>query len=366
MKQNEYKRICKSVLAVALAIMVIISCAVFPAYAFKLPGWVWSALFRISKYGLDYVLNNCNLRTFNIEIHSDHAWTVDLGSIKFNNKSANIGTTASYSTKIATTWNQSRTRTNVSLGGSKRSFSSGSKYIAIEVVKPNGTIETLTRLRSGYSRFYQAYGNLRSLGTYDFRYIYTDSETWDLHITFDDLFYPDVPIYPQAIDLETGETSESFFNDNDAIGMSTRMYNLPDTFSEVYYSGHQTAENHYLTLQDLIDEVTDPITNAEVNLIRDYDAGDKVYFADTIKSINYDSDRNITEFKFLSTAEDFRALEFWGDITDEFSVGDTLHLCFRVIEIGKVNGFSVESFDYLEDYNYEGDAAPHIESYLCG
>lgn len=365
MKHKQINSICRSILSVTIVMAIIISCSVCPAHASGLPGWVWSAIFRTAKYGINYIVSNCNLRPFEIVTYSDHAWAADLGSIKFNNSSTNTGTTASYSTKIATTWNQSRTRTNVSLYGTKRSFSSGSKYIAIEVVKPNGTIESLTRLQSGHSRFYEAYGNIRTLGTYDFRYIYTDSETWDLRISFNDLFYPDVPIEPQAICPGNNATFQHILNRNDKMEISLRTYNLPDTLSEEYYLVQSMANNHYLTLQDLIDEMTDPITNHEVDLIRDYDAGDTVFFEDTIRSVTYNLDRNITEFKFLSTAEEFRALEFWGDLTNEYSVGDTLRLCFQVIEIGKVNDISVESFDYLEDYNFEGDAAPHIEPYLC-
>lgn len=41
-----------------------------------------------------------------------------------------------------------------------------------------------------------------------------------------------------------------------------------------------------------------------------------------------------------------------------------MQLRFQVVEIGNVNGIALESFDYLEDYDFDGDAAPHIEPYL--
>ncbi len=41
-----------------------------------------------------------------------------------------------------------------------------------------------------------------------------------------------------------------------------------------------------------------------------------------------------------------------------------MQLKFHVVEIGNVDGVVMESFDYLEDFNYDGDAAPHIEPYL--
>lgn len=119
-----------------------------------------------------------------------------------------------------------------------------------------------------------------------------------------------------------------------------------------------------MTLQELIDEKTDPISDEEVDAISHYDKGDMVVFGDVIKSISYNSKRNVTEFKYESTADETRALEFYGDLTNDYSVGDYMQLRFHVVEIGNSNGIALESFDYLEDYDFDGDAAPHIEPYL--
>ncbi len=367
MKQRIHK-LFKPVISLALALVIITSCAVSPAQA-ALPAWALKGFYAVAKKGftnvINYYLNNCNLKQPSFTQYDDHGWSASLGSVQFNKDSANTGSFAAYQTNIATTWKQSRTRTNVTMYGTKRSFSSGSNYISLMVKKPNGTLEGLARLQSGRSRYYEAYGNQKTLGTYDFIFIYNDEETWDLRVSFNDLRYPDVPSYPQDIIPGTPVAESMDVPENVRTETPSRMYRLPNEASKEAYSVKTLSKKQNLTLQDLIDEKADYASKCEVDLIRHFNVGDTVQFLDTIKSVKYNADRNVTEFKFLSTTEDFRALEFYGDLTNDYAVGDTMRLQFRVVDIGSENGITFESFDYLEDFNFDGDAAPHIEPYLC-
>lgn len=357
MKSYRIKNICKKVTSSILVLLFVFSLTVNQVFAVSLPSWVYNAIFRVSVYGANYLASNTNLKDFTIKTYDSHAWDADLGSIKFNNKSANTGSASGYKTNIATTWSQSRTRTNVFMSGTKRSFTTGSNYLALQVVTPTGVINDLERIPSGSSRLYEAYGNKKVLGTYDFRFIYTDSETWDLKVTFNDRFYPDVPVDTQSL----GGYSEL---ENIDQSVPSRVYRLPSVSTQTMDTQSSFNYTAPLTLQGLIDEKTDPISGEEIDIVRHFDNGDVVAFRDVIKSIRYNSDRNVTEFKFESTSEESRALQFYGDLTNNYSVGSYMQLTFNVVELGSVDGIAMESFDYLEDYNYDGDAAPHIDSYL--
>ena len=354
------KIIGKYVLSLLIVITMFFSSSVS---AGVVPSWVWSSVFKIMKYGstsfLDYAANNWFLRECDEVVeYNSHSWKVYLRSAKFNDQSSNTGSFVGYKTKIATTWNQSRTKTYVTLHGDRRSFFSGSRYIAIQVLKPNGTLDYLERIENHGSRFYEVVGNTRDLGDYHFIFVYTDSNTWDLDVFINDLYYPIVPVYPQSIG---GVNSQRNQNNHPS---ETRRYRLPSFIGEESRVPHQLKNDGTLTFQELINEKTDPVSNEEIDVIMHYDKGDVVVFNDIIKSIRYDSERNITEFKYESTADEMRALEFYGDLTNDYSVGEYMQLRFQVVEIGNVNGIALESFDYLEDYNFDGDAAPHIEPYL--
>ncbi len=56
-----------------------------------------------------------------------------------------------------------------------------------------------------------------------------------------------------------------------------------------------------------------------------------VVFGDIIKSISYNSTRNVTEFKYESTVDEMCALEFYGDLSNDYSVGDYMQLRFHVV-----------------------------------
>ena len=322
-------------------------------YAATLPGWVYNAVFRVCLYGANQLANNTNIKSHTIIVHDSHAWEADLGSVKFNNKTANIGSVSGYRTKIATTWSQSRTRTNVFMYGTKKSFTTGSNYLALQVQRPSGSTDNLERIKSGLSRLYEAYGNTKDLGFYDFRFIYTDSETWDLKITFNDRFFPDAPVEKESL--------PGWKIENNA---PQRLYRLPQIEERGNTKSTRINQSEGMTLQDLINEKTDPVTSKEIDIVRHFDEGDNVVFRDKIKSVRYIPERNVTEFRFESTSEEMRGLQFYGDLTEDYSVDSYMQLNFQVVRIGNVDGVTMESFDYLEDYNYDGDAAPHIEPYL--
>ena len=175
----------------AIIPLVLFSVSAGSVHAFTVPPWVYKALFRIAVWGANTLANNVNLNV--LDEPKVTPWKVEIGSIKFNNRSLNTGHIVGYKTKIATTWHQSWTRTHVAMLATKRSFTSGSKYIVPEVVTPDGIVD-LERMRSGNYRFYEAYGNTPDIGDHDFRFIYHDSETWDISLTFNDVFRPDIPI----------------------------------------------------------------------------------------------------------------------------------------------------------------------------
>ncbi len=352
MKTRHNKGISKAMVSLVL-VLTFFASMVTQTYAATLPSWVYDAVFRVCVYGANQLANNTNLKSHKIIVHDSHAWEADLGSVRFNNKTDNTGSCSGYKTRIATTWSQSRTRTNVFMSGTKRSFTTGSNYLALQVQRPSGVTDNLERIQSGSSRLYEAYGNTKNLGTYDFRFIYTDSQTWDLMVTFNDRFFPDTPVDTQSI-LMDGENKN----------IPQRLYRLPSTEAGRNVELLSLDQRKSLTLQDLINERTDPATNSDVDIVRHFEVGSTVNFEDRIKSLKYIPERNVTEFKFESTSDEMHGLQFYGDLTRDYSVGSYMQLKFHVVEIGNVDGVVMESFDYLEDFNYDGDAAPHIEPYL--
>lgn len=363
--KRKSKIIGKYVLSLLIAITMLFSSSSFSSSvsAGVVPPWVLSSLFKLAKSGVvhfvDYVTDNWFLRECDEVVEYDsHSWKVYLRSAQFNNSSSDTGSFVKYQTKIATTWNQSRTKTYVTLHGHKRSFSPGSNHLALFVIQPNGNIDPLERIPNHGSRLYEITGNGRDLGNYQFVFVYTDSNTWDLDVLINDLYYPIVPIYPQSVG---GVYSQKNQNNHP---LESRRYRLPSFIGEESHVPYRLNNDGTLTFQELINEKTDTISNEEIDVILHYDKGDTIVFKDVIKSIRYNPERNVTEFKYESTADETRALEFYGNLTNNYSVGEYMQLRFQVVEIGNVDGIVLESLDYLEDYNFDGDAAPHIEPYL--
>jgi len=370
------KKVIKRTIVSLLVISVCFTAIKQPVSA-ALPGWVKDAIFRVASYGTNYIANNTNMRDYTRTRYDDHSWAVDLKSTKFNNKNSNTGSSAGFRTYIATTWNQSRTRTNVRMCGTKKSFTSGSKYIATGTIIPGGNFVDLGRIQSGSAKQYEAWANNKTLGFFDFRFSYTDSETWDLGISFNDIHYPDVPIDPYSFVKKQGTDNMNHLTyleadstiNTDKIIIGERMYRVPKDKNVYSINRHLDTErssntSKELTLQELIDEKMDVAIDSEVDNFKNYNVGEWILFKDRINSVEYNADRNVTVFKFYSTKETENALEFYGDLTDTYKKDLMLKLKFNVVKIGSLDGFVFESLDYIEDFNYDGDAAPHIDNYL--
>lgn len=120
-------------------------------------------------------------------------------------------------------------------------------------------------------------------------------------------------------------------------------------------------------ITQLNNQFINPSDGKNVDYLKDFDAGDFVNFSDTIVDISYDSIENATTFYFTEDVHDENiGWKFRGDLTNEYSIGDTVNLEFEVMNIGTYEDITFESLDYFEEA-FARDAGmpyPNIEDYL--
>lgn len=90
--------------------------------------------------------------------------------------------------------------------------------------------------------------------------------------------------------------------------------------------------------------------------------GDEIHFDDTIKSINYDSDRDETFFGFEDFEGHITEWQFKGDLREEYDEGDSMQLNFKIVKETSKGQF--ETLNYIK-YGLENDnEAPDIKNFL--
>ncbi|MGG1880740.1 hypothetical protein ABDI30_24705 [Paenibacillus cisolokensis] len=103
------------------------------------------------------------------------------------------------------------------------------------------------------------------------------------------------------------------------------------------------SKTQELTLTQLYDQLFDQELNEYVYKFKDYKIGDSIFFKDTIKKINYNSDKDATEITFSSDKHGEVIWSFAGDLSKEYSIGDDLRLQFKVEKIAG----NYEMLDYI-------------------
>ncbi|EUJ30103.1 Uncharacterised protein [Listeria grayi] len=117
-----------------------------------------------------------------------------------------------------------------------------------------------------------------------------------------------------------------------------------------------------LNIYDLINEMKDDSDNY-VYSMRNFKAGDSIDFKDTIHSVEYDAEQNISTFKFESNTGDDYGIVFANNLTDKYKAGETLSLRFKVEYLDNNNKeYSIPDY-YKALLDTNGDA-PNIDKYL--
>lgn len=120
-----------------------------------------------------------------------------------------------------------------------------------------------------------------------------------------------------------------------------------------------------LTLNELYGEFYDSSTNTLTDQTKSLSPNTTVRVKDVITDITYNVENDYTEIKFASNYSniEYHSAYFKGNLTSEYSIGDTLALKFNLITIAETNGQVFVDLDYNQYYDKNSDY-PTIEEFL--
>lgn len=357
----------KNKLCILLSICTFLMVGVCTYASASVPNWVYTTAFKVAQYGYNTIANNYNLKTPTIKKGEDgHSWIASLGSVKFNNRTEDTGSSAGYKVPIKGTWKQTRLDQWIGLYGYKRSFGSGSNYLALATITPSGTYVDLGRVYLSEKKDYQIRSNSSNAGEYDFRFIYTDSETWDLNVSFYDKRWPDVDsgVLGDKSYITNGKSVKTNSKDKMYEIIGDNEYLLDGRVLRMAQKADNKQDDTIWDMRKLKESKFDSTVGEEVDQIFGRNVGEKIFFTDKISDIVYNEERNVSYFVFNSSSGDDYGLQFAGDMREKFCVGEEITLQFSVVKIGEIENYSFESIDYLEDSAFEQDSAPSIFDYL--
>lgn len=98
-----------------------------------------------------------------------------------------------------------------------------------------------------------------------------------------------------------------------------------------------------------------------VDYLKDYDAGDILNFKDIIKDVIYISDTNSTSF-IISDGDSDHEFRFNGNLTDQYHMGDSLSLEFKIIDLAESDNHVYEGLNY--EIHSDDTVFPEISDYL--
>lgn len=181
-------------------------------------------------------------------------------------------------------------------------------------------------------------------GEYTARFIDESSLVWNCYLTLTDW------------DVE----SRSSLNATYTIDPDTeQVYFIPSAEHLAPADSSETFSSKTLDTNMLLEQFFDNQIDNYVTSLKDYNIGDKVYFSDTIKNVEYDSEEDCTYISFDSSTG-VVSWPFDGDLTARFKTNDTLSLTFSVVEDFSDENIVFENLDYFVD----GYTALQQDSYL--
>ncbi len=119
-----------------------------------------------------------------------------------------------------------------------------------------------------------------------------------------------------------------------------------------------------LTAKQFNDQFINPGDGAFVDYLKDYDPGDKLYLSDEITMVEYILDENATSISFDGPGGEQISWIFSGDLTSDYTVGDTLNLHFNVVQSEQSENHVFESTDYSIEAEKLDNGYPEISDYL--
>ena len=150
--------------------------------------------------------------------------------------------------------------------------------------------------------------------------------------------------------------------DNFYFGDNNRVYQ----FSTANNPQKRSVAPAVVDMTMLNNQFVNPADGNNVDYLKDFDAGDVINFSDTIIDIDYNSAENATTFYFTEdTHDELIGWKFMGDLTTDYSIGDTLDLTFEVMNIETYKDITFESLDYFEEVfaREDGTPYPNIDNY---
>lgn len=147
---------------------------------------------------------------------------------------------------------------------------------------------------------------------------------------------------------------------NNDTSVKSTSNNLTSTFSN-----NLSDVSEGLTFNQLYGEFYDSSTNTLTNQTKSLLPNTTVHVQDNITDIAYNVENDYTEIKFASDYSniEYHSAYFKGNLTSEYSIGDTLALKFKLITIAKTKGQVFVDLDYNQYYDNNSDY-PTIDEFL--
>lgn len=204
-----------------------------------------------------------------------------------------------------------------------------------------------------------------STGTYTVHYNVHDPIKWNLGV----FYFFNSPPCTQCLPLDESQPNTIEEKQNNMLLQNyfenDTVFTIPQEEAFKENNTKSKTKKSILTINDLKNDHFDEELQEYVHSLKSFNIGDSITIADTITDIYYDSDKQASSlgFDYLDKTdpnENYKIYwEFAGDLTSQFTVGDSVSFKTEVVPINK--DLNIETLDIL---GYQAEVAPNIDSYL--
>lgn len=275
----------------------------------------------------------------------DNSIDISSGTIGFNNKGdSGYGSSSKHDVKVENIGEQIQTFAETDF------INMFTAKISVIITNPfNSDVLSKTVTHEQYVLY-----NPTATGTHTIRYVDENKLNWNLYITL-----RNYQISPSFNYLQETSVIDSQGTELPAVYNGDKIYIIPSK-NHKETGSKQKLSKTTLSLVDLQNQFYDTTLQKNVRSLKNYNIGDSIHFKDTIASIKYDSDNNRTLIGFYDKDGDIVDWVFSNDLSNRFSVGDTIDLNLHVVE--EVSGF--ENIDLIKNFQSNGEIAESIDKYL--
>lgn len=270
------------------------------------------------------------------------------GSIHFNDAGDNIGSSVSMDVELTSRY--SDTHADIIMSATTAwPASMTSESISVILLDSSGDMVINDTVTSRSRAIYEITEDSQE-GEYKAIFSENDRVNWSCRISiYDYSTGGGGPVTPEP--YSTGGrivSSENSFLSNEDASLAfdcnnEEFYVIPSSdFAEA-----TNIEQYYYTFEDLSNLRFDEDKQMYINAFRGINAGERIRVVDTIKSIEFNADKNYSSLVFDIGYHGELELRFDGDLTKEYSANDSIQFEFSVVEVFSYAGFSFTELDYF-------------------